>query len=233
MKIKRIARKKINEMVYCLKVDNELGIVVAKFPKSKIPVIIGQCNFGYAYGAWWSSYQKIQLVKNKIKISDKEAKEARATFMSLYKTLAQHIEQIKYEFEHGKPRTIQQKDSMGNTYTQTVPYAKEINTLFGRRLAADTYNKALNYAVQGSGGDCSKLAMIIFEDTVKEQNIDAFLANMVHDDIVCQASLEDKERGIKALCDSMNFAANFLMGHLFETEVDPEVFCEIPAVKAP
>lgn len=185
-------------------------------------------NFGYCYGAWWTSYQQVQLVKNKLKVSDEDAKKARETFMGLYKTLAQHIEQTKYDFKKGKPRIVQQKDSMGNVYTQALPYIKEINTLFGRRIATETANTALNYGVQGSGADVSKLSMVIFEDVVKAQDINAYLVNMVHDDIVCQASLEDKERGIKALCDSMNFAANFLMGHYFQTEVDPEVFCETP-----
>ena len=150
--------------------------------------------------------------------------------MSLYKTIAQHIEQMKYEFDHAKPRIIKMKDSRGNEYTTQAPFAKEVSTLFGRRIAADTVNTALNYGIQGSGGDAAKLAICMFEDICTAENIDAFCCNMIHDDIVIESSIKDKERAMNALSRAMNGAANLLMGHHFLTDVTDEitVFAETP-----
>lgn len=230
MKIKRINKRKAKEPVYCLTVNNEQGIVAVKSINDLDPIIIGQCNFGFLYGAWWTVYQKIQLVKNHLRIPDKDAKESREAFMRLYKVIAQHIEQTKYEFKYGKPRLVKQKDSMGNEFVQQLPYIKEVSSLLGRRLATETVNTALNYAVQSSGADAAKLAICVFEDICKNENIDAFCCNMIHDDIVCESSIQDKERAMNALAKSMNYAANFLMGHFFKTDVTDEVtiFAETP-----
>lgn len=187
-------------------------------------------NFGFIFGGSWFSYQKVQMVKNHLKISDSEAKNARAAFMSLYKNLAQHVEQTKFRFQKGKPRTVVQRDSMGNTYTQTLPYIEEISSLFGRRIAVETANTALNYPVQSSGADCCKLAVCLFEDICAKESINAFVCNLIHDDIVVESSIEHKEKAQKALAKAMNDAANCLMGHYFLTDVSDEieVFAEEP-----
>ena len=210
--------------------DEEKHDTSGKFISKEERTAAKNINFGYIYGAWWTTYQKIQLVKNHLKISDADAKESRRVFMSLYKTIAQHIEQMKYEFDHAKPRMIKMKDSMGNEYTTQAPFAKEVSTLFGRRIAADTVNTALNYGIQGSGGDAAKLAICMFEDICTAENIDAFCCNMIHDDIVIESSIKDKERAMNALSRAMNGAANLLMGHHFLTDVTDEitVFAETP-----
>lgn len=210
--------------------DEEKHDTSGKFINKEERTAAKNINFGYIYGAWWTTYQKIQLVKNHLKISDADAKESRRVFMSLYKTIAQHIEQMKYEFDHAKPRTIKMKDSMGNEYTTQAPFAKEVSTLFGRRIAADTVNTALNYGIQGSGGDAAKLAICMFEDICTAENIDAFCCNMIHDDIVIESAIKDKERAMNALSRAMNGAANLLMGHHFLTDVTDEitVFAETP-----
>jgi DNA polymerase-1 len=187
-------------------------------------------NFGYIFGGSWYSYQKVQLVKNHLKIPDADAQKARKDFMSLYKTIAKHIEQTKFRFEHGKPRQVQMKDSMGNTYTQTLPYQEEIINLFGRRIAVETANTALNYPIQSSGGECAKIAICLFDYICETENIDAFVCNIIHDDIVVETSISDKPRAQKALADAMNGAANCLMGHYFLTDVSDEIetFAETP-----
>lgn len=212
------------------KTDEEKADKSGKFISKEERTAAKNANFGYCYGSWWTSYQQVQMVKNHIKVSDQEAQEARKSFMSLYKTLAQHLEQTKYRFKHGKPRSITQTDSMGNKYQQVLPYIEEINTLFGRRIAVETANTALNYGVQGSGGDACKIAVCLFEDICKRENIDAYLVNLIHDDIVAESSIEDKERAMQALAKAMNDAANCLMGHHFLTDVSDEVaiFAETP-----
>lgn len=210
--------------------DEEKHDTSGKFISKEERTAAKNINFGYIYGAWWTTYQKIQLVKNHLKISDADAKESRRVFMSLYKTIAQHIEQMKYEFDHAKPRIIKMKDSKGNEYTTQAPFTKEVSTLFGRRIAADTVNTALNYGIQGSGGDAAKLAICMFEDICTAENIDAFCCNMIHDDIVIESAIKDKERAMNALSRAMNGAANLLMGHHFLTDVTDEitVFAETP-----
>lgn len=181
------------------------------------------CNFGFIFGGSWFSYQKVQMVKNHIKVSDEEAKKSREAFMKLYSAINLHVEQTKSRFKYGKPRTIDQRDSMGNVYKQQVPYAEEISSLFGRRIAVETANTALNYPVQSSGADCCKLAVCLFEKYVKEQGLDAFVCNLIHDDIVVECSIEHKELGMKTLARAMNDAANCLMGYYFDTDVSSEV----------
>ena len=224
MKIRKINKKEKKQTVYCLKTSIPEELIIVRPNGSKMSGILSfQCNFGYCYGSWWTSYQKVQLVKNHIKVSDQEAQEARKSFMTLYRTLAQHIETTKYEFKNGKPRMIQMKDSMGNMYSQQVPYLSYIHTLFGRKIAVETANTALNYPVQGSGGDISKIAMCLFEDICEAENINGYLINMVHDDIVAEGSIEHKSLVKNALARAMNDAANFLMGHYFSTDVTAEV----------
>ena len=223
MKIKRISRRKIEDKVYCLKVNNELGLVVARGSKNSIPIIIAQCNFGFIYGGSHFSYQKVQLVKNKIKLSEKEAKDARDAFMKLYRDIALHINQTKMEFDNAPPQFITQYDAHGNPFKQRVPYKKEITTLFGRRIAVETANTALNYPVQGSGGDAIKLAACLFEDMCKARNLDAYIINYIHDDVVVEGSIAQKSEIKKAFAEAMNTAANCLMGKYFLTDITDEV----------
>lgn len=180
-------------------------------------------NFGFLYGSWWTSYQQVQLVKNRIKISDEEAQKARSDFMSLYKSICKNIECTKHRFKTGKPRNVVQKDSMGNEYVTQLPYIEEVETLLGRRLAVETANTALNYGIQGSGGELCKLSVCLFDKIVNEQGIDAFISNMIHDDIVVESSIRDKDRAQKALADAMNTAANCVMGCYFSTDVSDEI----------
>ena len=190
------------------------------------------CNFGYCYGASEYSYQKVQMVKNHIKVSDEDAAAARKSFMELYKVLALHINQTKNRFQKGTPRRVVMQNSLGENYTQTLPYLEEITTLFGRRIAVESANTALNYGVQGSGGDACKLAVCLFEDICEKEGIDAFLVNLIHDDIVAESSIEHKEKAMNALARAMNDAANCLMGCYFDTDVTDEVaiFAETPAI---
>lgn len=180
-------------------------------------------NFGFIYGGSWVSYQQVQLVKNKIKISDDDAKKARASFMSLYTTINKNVELTKYEFKHGRPRNVVQIDSMGNQYTQQVPYGRTIDTLFGRKIMVEKDTTALNYPVQGSGGDACKIAVCLFDKYAKEEGIDAYIINLIHDDIVVESSIEDRDAAKKVLARAMNDAANCLMGHYFMTDVSDEV----------
>ncbi len=180
-------------------------------------------NFGYIYGSWWTSYQQIQLVKNHTKISDADAQKTRSDFMGLYKVICKNVECAKYRFKTGKPRVSKQIDSFGNEYTTQLPYMEEVCTLFGRRLAVETANTALNYGIQGSGGDACKLAVCIFDEIVKKENIDAYIVNLIHDDIVVESSIEDKERAHKALATAMNTAADCMMGCYFNTDVSEEI----------
>lgn len=224
MKIKKITHEKLNEDadVFCVSTDGDRMFTFR--PKAGNASLASfNCNFGFIYGGSHFSYQKVQLVKNKIKLSEKDAKDARDAFMKLYRDIALHIKQTKTEFESAPPQFVTQHDSYGNPFKQRVPYKKEITTLLGRRIAVETANTALNYPVQGSGGDVIKLAACLFEDMCKERNLDAYIINYIHDDVVIEGLISQKPEIKKAFTEAMNTAANCLMGKYFSTDISEEV----------
>lgn len=186
-------------------------------------------NFGFLYGSTPWSYQQVQLVKNHIKISDEDAEKARKTFMSIYKVICAHVEQTRLEFKN-KTDKVRIKDSMGNVLIQEVPHKIELQTLFGRRLAVESANTALNYPIQGSGADCLKIAACLLEDKLEETGLNARIVNFIHDDTVVEMAIDQREEVSKIFADSMNTAANCLMGKYFLTDVtsEMEVMAETP-----
>jgi DNA polymerase I-like protein with 3'-5' exonuclease and polymerase domains len=233
MKIKKITHKTLEtpEDIYCLTVNDSKHQIVLK---SKTSALIGsQCiNFGFLFGGSWWVFQNTQLLKNGIKISEQDAKNARTAFMSLYKVINAHVEATKKEFF--EPKTEANKtltDSAGNTLSIISSHVKEISSLFGRRICVDTANKALNYPVQSSGGDMIKLAACIFEDACEKRNLDAYIVNYIHDDVVIEGSISQKEEILKVFANAMNTAANAAMGKHFLTDVTEEiiVLAETPA----
>ncbi len=90
---------------------------------------------------------------------------------------------------------------------QVVEEAKECgftSTLMGRRryipelrspkLRAFGKRVAMNAPIQGTAADIMKLAMINVANRLKSEGLDAKIVMQVHDEIVIEASLKDKER---------------------------------------
>ena len=112
-----------------------------------------------------------------------------------------------------------------NNYMQNiVEEAKEKGyavTLFGRRryikeLSSNNYmvrefgkRAAMNTPIQGTAADIMKIAMIKVHDELQKQNLKAKIVLQVHDEMMIEAPIEEKEKVKKILKENMESAADF------------------------
>ena len=104
-----------------------------------------------------------------------------------------------------------------------VEKAKEdgfVETLFNRRRYVPEINSknfnvrsfgqrvALNTPIQGTAADIIKIAMIETDKNLKKAGLDAKIVLQIHDEIILEASLEDKDSAMEILRNSMQEAAN-------------------------
>lgn len=62
---------------------------------------------------------------------------------------------------------------------------------------------AQNYPIQGTGGTMTKCAAILFEEALIKNNLNAFIVNLVHDEIVAECPENEAERVKNLLVESM------------------------------
>ena len=112
-----------------------------------------------------------------------------------------------------------------NNYMQNiVEEAKEKGyavTLFGRRryikeLSSNNYmvrefgkRAAMNTPIQGTAADIMKIAMIKVHDELQKQNLKAKIVLQVHDEMMIETPIEEKEKVKKILKENMESAADF------------------------
>ena len=109
-----------------------------------------------------------------------------------------------------------------NFMTNIVEKAKEqgfVNTLFNRRryipeICSNNYmvrqfgnRVAMNTPIQGTAADIMKIAMIKVYNTLKERKLKAKLLLQIHDELLIESPLEEKEEVKKILKESMENAA--------------------------
>lgn len=81
---------------------------------------------------------------------------------------------------------------------------------------------AKNMPIQGTSADMSKLAMARLVRRFHEEGVDAFLVNMVHDELVIEAAAADAERAAEIVRSSMISAGRELLRSV-PTEVEVRV----------
>ncbi len=104
---------------------------------------------------------------------------------------------------------------------KTVEQAKRdgyVTTMYGRRRALPelaSSNKtlqalgkrlAMNTPIQGTAADIIKLAMIRVRDRLKKEGLDARLVLQVHDELIVESALADRERAAALLREEMEGA---------------------------
>ena len=80
---------------------------------------------------------------------------------------------------------------------------------FGERVA-------LNTPIQGTAADIIKIAMIKTDENLKKAGLDAQIILQIHDEIILESSIEDKEKAIEILRQSMESAASLKVPLLVE-----------------
>lgn len=148
-------------------------------------------NFGIIYGI--SDYGLSQ----NLNIPRKEAKEYIDNYMASYPSIKKYMDGI---VEKAK------EDGFVETLFKRRRYVPEINSSnfnvrsFGQRVA-------LNTPIQGTAADIIKIAMIETDKNLKKAGLDARIILQIHDEIILEARLEDKQKAIEILRDSMQQAA--------------------------
>jgi P4 family phage/plasmid primase-like protien len=131
-------------------------------------------NFGIVYGLQAKSLRQKVWDEAEIDISVEEAEAFRQAFFSLYPGIARWHEHLK--------RRIWDEGSI------------ETRTLTGRRrLGIDWVNDAANSPIQGSAADGAKLAIgWLWQDRARCPT--ARVVNIVHDELVIECPIEEKEK---------------------------------------
>ena len=110
------------------------------------------------------------------------------------------------------------------------------DTLFNRRryipeITSKNYNVrsfgervALNTPIQGTAADIIKIAMIKTDENLKKANLDAQIILQIHDEIILESSIEDKEKAMEILRESMESAANLKVPLLVEIDTGESMY---------
>lgn len=147
-------------------------------------------NFGIVYGI--SDFSLAQ----DIGVSRKEAAEFIKTYLDSYPGIEHYMESIK----------------------QTAREQGYVTTLFGRRRAVpDIESKnfnvrsaaeriAMNTPIQGTAADIIKIAMVRVRDRLKREGLESRLILQVHDELILEAPLREKDAAAKILTEEMENA---------------------------
>ena len=88
---------------------------------------------------------------------------------------------------------------------------------FGERVA-------LNTPIQGTAADIIKIAMIKTDENLKKAGLDAQIILQIHDEIILESSIEDKEKAIEILRQSMESAASLKVPLLVEIDTGESMY---------
>lgn len=149
-------------------------------------------NFGIVYGI--SSFGLSQ----DLSISKADAKKYIDEYFETYPSIKAYLDKAK-------------EDAKEKGYSETyygrrrpIPELKETNFMrkqFGERVA-------MNAPLQGSAADIMKIAMINVFDGLKENGLKSKLVLQVHDELIVETLIEEKEAVMKVLKEGMEGAAD-------------------------
>ena len=147
-------------------------------------------NFGIVYGI--SDFSLAQ----DIGVSRKEAAEFIKTYLDSYPGIENYMTNIK----------------------QTAHEQGYVTTLFGRRRAVPDIDSknfnvrsaaeriAMNTPIQGTAADIIKIAMVRVRDRLKREGLESRLILQVHDELILEAPLREKDAAAKILTEEMENA---------------------------
>lgn len=158
-------------------------------------------NFGLMFGMGVQAYIDYSFQNFGLDIDEDEARRQRKLYFNLYKGIAQ--------FHQANGHRLNTQESF------------TCRTALGRQTKVDKYTNANNYPIQGTAADILKLACVLLYEKCREEKLDAYIINYVHDEIVMEASEEHTGRAEEILKESMETAVNFVIKD-FKTEVEIE-----------
>ena len=158
-------------------------------------------NFGIVYGI--SDFG----LSEQLGISRKEAKNYIEQYLEKYSGIKQFMDDIVEEAKQ-------------NGYVETLfhrrRYIPELssNNYMVRQFGA---RAAMNTPIQGTAADIMKIAMINVFRKLKECNLDAQIVLQVHDELIIECKIEQKDEVAKLLKDNMESAISMIVPLKVET----------------
>lgn len=165
-------------------------------------------NFGIIYGI--SDYGLSQ----NLNIPRPVAKDYIENYMASYPDIKNYMDNIiKQAREDGYTETLFHR----RRYIPEIT-SKNFNVRsFGERVA-------LNTPIQGTAADIIKIAMIKTYENLKESGINARIILQIHDEIILESSIEDKDRAIEILKESMESSAKIAVPLLVEIDTGESMY---------
>jgi DNA polymerase-1 len=147
-------------------------------------------NYGIIYGMGEFSLSK------DLGISRNEAKEYIDEYLSKYPKVRQYMsDTVEFALEHGYVQTILKR----RRYIPELNSSNQNIKAFGRRIA-------LNTPIQGSAADIIKLAMVKVYNALNSKEYKSRLILQVHDELIIETHISEKEQVEKLLKDCMENA---------------------------
>jgi DNA polymerase-1 len=206
-------------MIRCFQENNDLHRQTAAFifnkqmfdvsdeERKKAKVI----SLGFLYGMGVDTFRIYAYNSCGIDFSEAEATTFKNRFLEIYRGIHRWHRRVGAELRTTHRQTLTKDgDRVGII---------RCDSLLGRAVKVKGYNLALNVPIQGTGADILKLAVIKFGKIVREQNINAQIINLVHDEIIVEADETQAEEAKSALKTAMEKACNGVLRQ-FKTTVE-------------
>ena len=142
-------------------------------------------NFGYLFGMGIEKFQGYAYDVFGVKLTEAECKEYKAIYYKTFPEIAVYHKRMGRDIK--KPNFT-------------------VKTALGRIIKPDRYADALNIPVQGSIGECTKMAENFLMEDYSSLMKEGLLINMVHDSIILDFPDEYAEEAGIALDKSMKLA---------------------------
>jgi len=158
-------------------------------------------NFGLMYGMGIQLFMDYCFENFEIDIDEEESRRQHDLYYKLYAGV----------------RAVQLRN--GKLLRQTDQLI--LKSILGRSMAVDKYTNANNYPIQSTGAEILKLACVLFYKKIKENGLDAYIINYIHDEIIVECKTKQLKKVKKILKKCMEQSVNFILKE-FKTTVDIE-----------
>ena len=147
-------------------------------------------NFGIVYGI--SDFG----LANQIGVSNKKAKEYIQQYLEKYSGIKHFMDEI---VESAKQKGYVETLFGRRRYIPEIKSSNYMVRQFGNRVA-------MNTPIQGTAADIMKIAMINVKNALQDSKIHAKIVLQIHDELLLEVALQDKEKAKQILKESMEGA---------------------------
>lgn len=173
------------------------NIPVSEVKKDTHRRVAKTINFGLAYG------QGARALGMTIGMSEEEAKKMIDKYFAQFTFIRDWLnDAAKKAQTTGYSVTLAGRKRYYDIPFKSDPEYNQKMSSIGRR--------GKNSPIQGSGADMIKMSMVLIAKRIKEQGLDAFLINAVHDELMLESSENDAEAVVELVRNTMMEAGKIL-----------------------